>query len=84
MADPRVLTPVHATWLDSSGGGHWTLLSEFETWEPTLIQTMGYLLRETDDYVIIVMSYDSQPFDEQRGDTALVIPRFAILNMELF
>lgn len=70
-------------WRDSSGTGGWQSLKTLEEYEPDLCHTVGFVLRETDDFVTLIQSYTNRKQGEENsGDNVIVIPRFAIVRMD--
>ena len=67
-------------WVDSTGGGGWQSLRDWENEKPHRIQTVGWVLRENLSEVAIVQSIDELDRTEPFGDHLIVIPRFAIYS----
>ena len=72
------------TWLDSSGTGRWTSLTELRSERPRRITSVGFVLCESEDHVTLMQSHDP-PIDDDHlanGDNTITIPRFAIVESE--
>ena len=68
---------VEVVWLDSQGREGWTDKKEMQTWnEDLLCKSVGYLLREENDRIILVMSESSTSLAD-----GLTIPRACIINL---
>jgi len=68
---------VEVVWLDSQGREGWTDKKEMQEWnEDLLCKSVGYLLREENDRIILVMSESSTSLAD-----GLTIPRACITNL---
>lgn len=73
----------YVRWLDSSGRGRWTMLSELSKETLCYCDSVGYVLAEYDDRVVLIMSLDLRADDLEAapmGDNVTVIPKVAILD----
>jgi len=68
------LKKVLVTWVDSAGTAHWDDIKEAEELEPVICETIGFLVKETKDYITVVQSYANQ----EGVMHALSIPKVAV------
>jgi hypothetical protein len=70
---------VFVTWVDSSGAGHW-MDADFAASKVRAgpIYTVGYVLREDDEEIVLVQSLD---FDNDNVGHTLAIPKVAVLDV---
>lgn len=52
------MKPIYLEWLDSElpTEGGWLLSHQVEDMKPTIIRTLGFVLREDDDHYVIICS----------------------------
>ena len=68
---------VEVVWLDSQARGGWTDKNEMQEWnEDILCKSVGYLVREENDRIVLVMSESSTSLAD-----GLTIPRACIINL---
>lgn len=51
---------VQVTWVDAVGGDGWLSLKDLEKETPTTHISVGFIVKDTKDYLTITMSYDEQ------------------------
>lgn len=70
---------VHVTWIDATSDDEWTDKDEWTNIHPHTIETLGWLVEETDTHIIICTSYD-----EERNAIAgrWAIPRTWLMEMK--
>ena len=44
-------------WLDTNSGCEWEDPEELENWEPALCYSVGWIINENDDYVVILADH---------------------------
>ena len=69
-------------WIDSTGGGGWTALSDELKEKPHRINTVGWVIREDDHSVSLVLSLDYLDRENPYSDGLVVIPKFAIVEQK--
>ena len=68
-------------WTDSVGNGGWHSLAKDKDMPPDRIQTVGYVIAETDKHVTLVQSFTNRKdASEDQGDNSISIPKVAILK----
>ena len=67
---------VMVDWEDSTGGGHWTFLSD-QTFKTILVRSVGYLLDETDEHLTISCSVGD---DGEQAHSPMTIPKRCIVR----
>lgn len=73
---------VRVRWVDSQGGGGWRDVGDAPNWRPTEIVTVGFVLEDHDDFLVLVQSLASPDADgDSQADGWLTIPRQAILEV---
>jgi len=73
------------TWIDSSGGARWETLQAIRESAIPTITSVGYVLADEPDRVLLVQSldlHDGREHEEQNGDNYVLIPRPAITGIE--
>lgn len=66
------------TWLDIvSHDGAWMDISEAKEYKPAPIQTVGWIIKEEEEYIVIVSSKDG----EELVGSVNAIPRSAIISI---
>lgn len=70
---------VHVEWVDSETETGWEPLSSVES-RPLIAHTVGFLLKEADDFVMVAHSFD---FENEHYNGAIRIPRCSIVKMSL-
>ena len=76
---------VTVTWLDSRyPNAKWEWLSRLGAFAPVKCYSVGWIVRETDDVVVVAQSLaDTQDSDSDRLCSGLkIIPRVSVLNIE--
>jgi hypothetical protein len=74
--------PVRVRWIDSQGGGGWRDIRDAPNWRPTEIVTVGFVIEDADDFLVLVQSLASPDADgDSQADGWLTIPRQAILDV---
>jgi len=70
----------HIKWVDSAGNASWTSVAEVLRDKLKLIESVGFVLNETDDCVVIVGNIDEAQDDEHMTHIAhhMFIPKVAI------
>ena len=66
-------------WHDAQGDGGWTYLDDLP--EPTLVSSIGYVLRETEDYTTITASITEARDKRLIADNPISIPRKCIVSI---
>jgi hypothetical protein len=69
---------VYIKWLDSTGGDGWLDLDRVKEKTLNEIETVGLLVKESEDSVLVTMAYDSA---YENVGAWLLIPRVAITSM---
>lgn len=69
---------VQITWIDAVGGDGWTTEKELREQELIIHNSVGYLVTEDKDKVMITMSYDK---DKESLGAWLCIPKVYIVEM---
>lgn len=70
----------HIRWIDSSSRQGW---QKFSTLKPDVIETIGFVLEETDDYITITDSVADREALFECVDYMLTIPKFAITQIRI-
>lgn len=71
----------YVEWLDSTGMHGWRDLKENVSLEPDHCMTVGFVIKETDDYLTLLQSHTARKDgDLDSGDNSICIPKFAITN----
>ena len=79
LPDRRQVT---VRWVDSQGGGGWRDVRDAPNWRPTEIVTVGFVLEDHEDFLVLVQSLASPDADgDCQADGWLTIPRRAILEV---
>jgi hypothetical protein len=69
----------YVEWIDSAGTGSWRALKEHAEAAPKLIRTIGWVLRDDADSLVIAQSIDDLNQEEvPYADNSICIPRVAI------
>ena len=68
---------VYVEWMDSFGRSGWAPLESLRAERPSKVVSVGFVLRENDEAVLIVQSLS----DHDNGDNSIVIPKVAITKM---
>ena len=71
----QILQKVELEWLDTTANDEWNTIEDCKQKELTLVKTIGYLLRETDEKVVVCHSYT----DDDDADCT-VIPKSIIIR----
>ena len=80
--DPGNYRKVTVRWVDSQGGGGWRDVRDAPNWRPTEIVTVGFVLDDHDDFLVLVQSLASPDADgDSQADGWLTIPRRAIIEI---
>lgn len=61
---------IRVKWIDAESTGKWTHVDELE--DPTVTDTVGYLVKETENTIFVANSYQSET--SHAGDT-IAIPK---------
>ena len=70
-------------WVDSSSIHGWQPYKEQRTLEPDRCCTAGFVIKETDDYVTLVLSHTNRKdSDDESANGSIVIPKVAITKMQ--
>lgn len=72
----------HITWIDSASGlSTWSLLEDIDKadLEPTDISTVGFVIKETVEYIVVALNFGNNP--PQYSNT-ITIPISAITSRE--
>ena len=71
------LPPVYVKWIDSNGGHGWSTLDWIkDNISFSICESIGYLLKEDVDYILLVQSID----DNEHGDNFIAIYKTSILE----
>lgn len=87
MNDCEKLPVVYVEWVDSMGGGRWQDVEgirECASIDNMLIKTVGWLVADEDDYVVIAHSNREGSASAGAGHDAMAplqIPRVAVMAM---
>lgn len=74
---------VYVEWIDSFDVGGWITLDIHEWESPPVIKTVAWLIRQTDEYVVISHSdCNYQKKHERQTHGLMTIPRVAIKRMQ--
>ena len=71
-------------WTDSNGGHGWSALTWFlENAKPSQCESIGFVLHEDDEYIVLIQSLDYAggdvpPGDVRHGDGFIAIPKAVI------
>ena len=68
---------VKIVWIDAIGQDGWTSINEVEKETPVFHNSVGYLVKETEGFVTITMSYSD---DIDNLGAWVVIPKVMIVN----
>mgnify|MGYP001594112815 CR=1 FL=1 len=69
-------------WTDSAGRAHWHDISAAKKLTPDSCKTIGFVLNETDDYIVVIQSHTNREDEaENQADNALCIPKSAVSYM---
>jgi hypothetical protein len=71
---------VRVLWTDSQGHGGWMDVSEAKKDLPLVVESVGYLITDTDDHVTIVQSITDE---EDRVADSITIPRICIHSVDV-
>ena len=75
--------PVLITWVDiCSCDAAWMSLADALEYRPTPIQTLGWVIEENDEYIVVVSSYSVEEEDRVFGSVC-AIPRDVIESIAL-
>jgi len=75
--------PVLVTWVDiTSCDAAWMSLEEAAEYAPSPIQTVGWIVEENEDYIVLIGSYSTEEDDRVCGSVC-AIPRSVIESMEV-
>lgn len=74
---------IEVEWIDSSGTSEWLFHKEVFSIPPNKISSIGYLLEETEDYLVLVQSIGSDKDNLQYQGT-MTIPKGCISGRRVF
>lgn len=69
------MTILHIEWLDSETDHGWQVIAEIEQNELGLTHSTGFLIRESEQFLLIAHSYDP---DTESANGLMTIPKGAI------
>jgi hypothetical protein len=74
---------VCVTWVDIvSDGGGWSTLSEALTYRPLTVETQGWIIQETEDFITVISTLSPAIEDEEPAVGGIhAIPRGCIINI---
>jgi hypothetical protein len=73
----------HIRWIDSRSQDGWVELKEIETEKIALIESIGFLIKEVDDHVVLALSHALENGHDDQFSGLIYIPTVAILERKI-